>query len=335
MSTHSDNRSRSWLGAEGLRNLLIRLYPPLWRERYENEFEILLEECLHSPLDIVDILLGALDAQVEFPFDMSWRSMNMVNKLRTSILIVFVACVGFVIGGMGLFGLADDSPMAALMRTNLPLSAAWIAVQVGAVVALLAAVVGGTPLASTIIRRALTSPRKQLRYVLVPVLSALALVLYAAFAASIGLGHLHVPGVLPVVSHDNLPLGNGRLIGGFILLFVFGAVASTMAVWKVVSDVDNETSTLNLLGKTAIIKPYDFAFIPSLITALGMLWMLLATMVWGLLAYSAMPDVFAANWGLLMSNTTLSFAIILAIMLLSTLLACFGVARGYSARKLA
>ena len=58
-------------------------------------------------------------------------------------------------------------------------------------------------------------------------------------------------------------------------------------------------------------------------------------MVWGLLAYSAMPGVFAANWGLLMSNTTLSFAIILAIMLLSTLLACFGVARGYSARKLA
>ena len=42
-----------------VRSWLVRLYPRSWRERYGDEFEILLEECLHSPLDVLDIFLGA------------------------------------------------------------------------------------------------------------------------------------------------------------------------------------------------------------------------------------------------------------------------------------
>ena len=50
----------------------------------------LLEECLHSPLDVLDILLGALDAHLDSPYGVNWRTLNMINKLRTSILLVFV-----------------------------------------------------------------------------------------------------------------------------------------------------------------------------------------------------------------------------------------------------
>src|ERR1700690_1813700 len=97
-----------------LRSWLIQLYPRPWRERYAEEFEMLLQECLHSPLDVFDIMLGAFDAHLEFPYEMTWRLMNMINKLRTSILIVFAAYIGSIIGGMSLYGLVDDSPMATL-----------------------------------------------------------------------------------------------------------------------------------------------------------------------------------------------------------------------------
>jgi hypothetical protein len=45
-------------------SLLIRLYPARWRARYGDEFEALLRERPLGPFDVVDVLLGALDAQL-------------------------------------------------------------------------------------------------------------------------------------------------------------------------------------------------------------------------------------------------------------------------------
>jgi hypothetical protein len=42
---------------------LLRLYPRAWRRRYEEEVASLLEE-RHSPLDWLDVVLGALDARL-------------------------------------------------------------------------------------------------------------------------------------------------------------------------------------------------------------------------------------------------------------------------------
>jgi len=47
-----------------MRSLLIRCYPARWRARYGDEFEAILEERPLGPFDVVDILLGALDAQL-------------------------------------------------------------------------------------------------------------------------------------------------------------------------------------------------------------------------------------------------------------------------------
>ncbi len=316
-----------------VRNWLIQLYPRAWRQRYGEEFDMLLEECLHSPLDVLDIFLGALDARLGFPYELNWRLMNMVNKLRTAVLLVFAGYIGFVIGGFSFYGLVDDSPMAALMKTDTQLFAAWTTVQVGAAIALLAIVAGGLPIAWTVIRRALTSARKDLRLLLVPVFAFLALVLYAGFVAAVGLNRLQIPGVLPVVSPDNFPLGNRLLIAGAMLVFVLGAIASTVAVWKVVSRTGAEENTLRFFGHKISIQLYEYASVPAVIAALAMLLMLAATIVWGWLAYSALPQVFAENWGLLLTNTTCSFAVTVAIMAVSTAVAIFGVMRGRSARK--
>jgi hypothetical protein len=98
------------------RRWLVSLYPRAWRQRYGDEFDALLDECLHSPLDIVDILFGALDAHMDLYHGLTWRLMNMVNKLRTTILMVFTAYICFVIGGLSFYGLIDDSPAATLMK---------------------------------------------------------------------------------------------------------------------------------------------------------------------------------------------------------------------------
>jgi len=319
------------------RRWLIQLYPSPWREHYADEFEMLLEECLHSPLDVFDILLGALDAHLEIPYEMNWRLMNMMNKLRTSILIVFAAYIGFVIGGMSLYGLADDSPMADLMktRTDIPLLTSWITIEAGAAIALLAVVMGGLPIAWIVIRRALTSSHQDLWLLLVPVFSFLALVLYAVFIVSIGLGRIQIPGVLPEVSHDNFPLGNRLVIGGHMLIFILGAIASTVAIWKVIMNTNIEENILSIPGRTKSTKIYEYAFALSVVTFLAMLLMLAATMAWGWFSYSAMPKVFFENWGLLLTNTTGSFAVIIVIMALSTAIAFLGVVRGYSAQKTA
>src|SRR5512136_3074390 len=116
---------------------LTGLYPRAWRERYAEEFEAMLEQCLHSPLDVVDIMLGALDAHLQLlnGENVNWRLMNMLNKIRTTILIVFAAYIGFIVAGFSLVGLADDSPLMPLMSTDPVMRFAWTMIQVGAAVA--------------------------------------------------------------------------------------------------------------------------------------------------------------------------------------------------------
>jgi hypothetical protein len=320
--------------AVNLRSWLVALYPRSWRERYGEEFEALLEQCLHTPLDVLDIMLGALDAHLALSPGTNWRSMNMNNKLRTGILIVFAAYIAFIVAGMALYWLADDSPMAALMKTgtDLPLLASWLTVQAGAVIALLAVATGGLPLAWIVIRRVLTSARQDLRLLLVPVFAFLAFVAYTAFILAIGLGLVSIPGVARSVSPQDFPLGNKLVLAGHMLIFVLGAMASAAAVWKVISRTDVSEASFHAFGRTTSVRLYEYAFVPAEIASAAMLLMLMATIAWAWFSYSAMPEVFSQNWGLLLSNTTASFLAIIAIMTTATTMAFFGLARGRSAR---
>jgi hypothetical protein len=189
------------------------------------------------------------------------------------------------------------------------------------------------PLALTVIRRALTSSRQDLRLLLVPVFAFLALVLYALFLGSVGSGWVQISGVVQRVSPDDFPLGNRLLLGGFMLVFILGAIASTMAVWKVISNTEAGEGTFNVLGRTTSVKLYQYAFPSAVIAALCMFSMLVATLTFGWLARSALPQWFAGDYGLLLINTTLSFGVTVTIMACSTALAFFGLIRGYSSRK--
>jgi hypothetical protein len=315
-----------------LRPWLTRLYPRSWRMRYEEEFSALLEQCLQSPLDVLDILLGALDAHMLLLSgeNLTWRVMNMLNKIRTAILIVFVAYIGFVIAGFGLVGMADDSPMIALTKTNPALTAAWNIIQAGAAIALLAVVFGGLPLAIIVIRRAFSHSHQGLGLLLVPVAAFLVLVAYVVFILAVGAGRIQLPGVVPVVQPGPFPPGNRLLLAGLMVTFILGATASTLAVWKVISRTDVEQETFRAIGRGITVKIYQFAYWPAVVTTAAMIVMLAATLTWALVSFSALPGVLGGNYGPWGTSTQAWFAGIVVLMALCTAAACLGVWRGRS-----
>jgi hypothetical protein len=316
-----------------VRAWLTNLYPRRWRERYADEFEAMLEQCLKTPLDVVDVILGAVDAHLQLinGENVNWRLLNMLNKLRTTILIVFASFIGFVVAGMALNGILDDSPMIPYMRANLAPAVALSIIQLGAVVALLAVVVGGLPLAFTVIRRARSVDQRNRGLLLVPAYSLLALVLYFGFIFLVATGRINIPGVVQAVQPDNFPIGNRLMLAGLMLIFVLGAIASTVAVWKVISRTDVEQDTFKAAGRTLNIEIYKFAYIPAVITAVCMLVMLVATLVWSWLVFSAMPEVLAGQYGLWQTSTQAWLYGIIAVMAICCLAAILGVARGRTA----
>jgi len=307
-----------------LRSWLVRLYPRAWRERYEEEFEILLEECLHSPLDVLDIVLGAIDAHFEHPYETTWRLMNMINKLRTTILFVFAAYIAFIVAGFSLNGLMDDSQLVPLTRSTPALNISYMTVEAGAVIGLLAIVIGGGPLAWTIIRRAFTSQRKDLVLLFVPLISFLALVVYFLMMVYLAFN-------TTILDQPTSSTGH-VLMWGLITIFLIGAIASTAAVWKLISRTDVEQDTFGLLGKSTTIKLYEFAYMPALVATVSMLVMFAATAIWGWLSYSLRPDLFSGNMGVMMTSTLGSFAFTMTLMALATVTACIGVMRARTSR---
>jgi hypothetical protein len=319
--------------APTIRPWLMRLYPLSWRNRFGAEFDALLEECLHSPLDVLDVILGALDAHLQLlnGENINWRLLNMLNKLRTTILMVFASYVAFIVAGMSLVGLLDDSPMIPLMQTDPAPAFVMGVIRITAVLALLAVIIGGMPLAVTVIRHVLASDRTSIKLLLVPVLSFAILMLYFGFVFLVGTGQIQIPGVAQVVQPNNFPLGNRLLLAGLMLLFVLGAIASTWAVWKAISRTDIERASFRPAGRIVNINLYKFAYIPAVITTVSMLVMAVATIIWSKMVFSALPQVFWGNFGLWQTSTQPWVYGIIAVMILSSVMAFLGVAHGRSA----
>jgi hypothetical protein len=320
------------LNPDKAKQCLTRLYPVAWQERYGEEFNALLEQSLHTPLDVLDVFLGAVDAHLQLLSgeDLSWRMMDMINKLRTTILMVFTGFIGFVVAGFALVGLADDSPMIPLMQTDTTLRVLWTLIRAGAIVAFLSVVVGGLPLAIMVLRQALKTRQGKAWWLMVPVVSFIALMLYVLVLFLVGRGAIVLPAVTSSVTPTSFPLGNRLLLAGFMLVFVIGAIVSTWATWKLVSGVDVEQETFRYGGKTAIIHIYQFALIPAVVTTCAMMVIFLATIFWGWVSFSSMPGVFFGHYGLWQTSTQATYYGIVLVMLLSTLLALLGLRRNRS-----
>ncbi len=293
--------SRSWL---------LRLYPTTWRARYGDEFAALLDDYSLTPFALCDVLLGALDAHIA-PLDTNGRILRMLNRPRRSAITIFCAYIAFVVAGLGFNQMIEDD-LRTLNGPHPDLAAAYYVVAGGAIIALLAVLAGGLPIALGAIRRALATGRRDI------------LVLFAvppiAFLVWLGwtwvLLNVIAPARSGVTIHQPADVA---LFLAWVAVFGLAAVASTAAVAIAVSRSELAPEL------------YRFALTPAAVTALAMAVMLGAVVAWGLLVRTDVPAYLASATGPF--GTALGSVWIgeIAVMAVATLVAIAALIRGFRA----
>ena len=295
------NRSIKWL---------VRLYPRGWRERYEEEFVALLEQRPTSLVDVLDIALGALDAHLD-P-QVGERIAPMVNRMRAATIAILCAYVGFVVAGIGFQKATEDPPFTELERTYILLSISYNVIVIGSVVALLAMMAGGIPIALAALKRAVTERRWDiLALFAVPPLSLAMLIGHTLLLTKL------VDAVGPLAVHDPLNIVLAlSLVGAFLLAAIASTVAVSIAVAR--SEIGGHL--------------YRFALVPGAIATLAMGVMLVATITWGVSLWVYAPQLFNSDDGILATNFAASWLGIAVVMAFSTCVAGVSVVRGLAAR---
>ena len=296
---------------------LVRLYPQTWRSRYGEEFLAFLEQRPISFLDGVDLFFGALDAHLHpelgtTGMSLYERILQMLFTLRRSLLTIFCAYIGFILAGWAFQKMTEYDDFVEAARTHSIVGLSFNLVVIGAVVALLAVLAGGLPIAITLIRSALAQKRRgPLLLLAVPIL---------AFAVFLGttllLEALHRPSnhlspVWQIFFHR----------GVFFGTLIAAAIASAGSVCFAV--VHSEISE----------KLLRFAVLPSILATISMALVLAATITWGLGLRDGAPQLFAGNDGLVGSSTTGTWLGIVIAMAIATVLAALSLLRGLSARS--
>ena len=95
-----------------MRQFLIRFYPAVWRARYGDEFDALLEERPLGPFDVADIILGAIDARLRLrgrgASPTTARGFTMSLRIGGIAAIVAGAAWGLTfVGSTGILGDSD------------------------------------------------------------------------------------------------------------------------------------------------------------------------------------------------------------------------------------
>jgi hypothetical protein len=296
-----------------LERLLVGLYPRAWRERYEEEFVAMLEQRPASVSDLVDVAFGVLDTWVR-PQVVSEGGRFVIPKMRSSLLAVLWAWVGFVAAGVGFQKMSEYEDFVSAARENPVVGISFETVVVGAIVALAALVVGGAPIVLAAVREALAEGRRDVPLLFcVPLFSAAAFVGYVLV-----LGKIIYPTLGRLAVHDVVNVALFLSLGGAFLL---AAAASAAAVSVAVSRGE--------IGA----RFYRFALFPGTLAALAMGVVLVATVVWGLALRAQAPALFSGDEGVLATPTAASWLAIVAVMAVCACAALAATVRGLRARR--
>jgi hypothetical protein len=285
---------------------LLRLYPPDWRQRYADEYAAVLEQCRLTPRTLWDIVLGALDAHLHAHLVMGRRT-SMTQRLRAGEITIFCGYILFVVSGMGFQKMTEDMLKAGVMRSHALLGGAFNAVVAGAVVALLAVLAGGLPLAYAALRYARAAHRRDimLLFAVPPV----------GLAVWLGYTYLLLDVVSPAVE-GGIHTATGVAIGlSWVGVFALAAICSTWAVSAAIARSEIPE------------RVYRWALGPAAVATLAMVGMLAAVIVWGIGLQAQAPQYFYGNQGILATNTEASWLGHVVVMSVATLIAIAGVVR--------
>ncbi len=304
-----------------LRKWLLRLYPRVWRIRYEDEFTALLEQCPLSLFDILDIVVGALDARLHPQASpaqdlLKGRSLPMRSPFRRMAITVFCAYIVFFVAGVAFENMTNDDYFTTTMQIHPEMNVAFDLIVAGFLLALLAIAVGGLPIAWAVLRRALAVSHKDLWLFAVPFLCLMLLV---------GIGAAWL-----AIQNGNLQLSffaTEAIYFAYLGLLFLSAIASTAAVsWAVIRSEINA-------------RLFRFARIPALLATLGMALTLGAAIVWGLRLSKDTPWIFSGQQllggdGRVFAFTTASEWLgIVVVMGIATLIAAIALLRTIAGRS--
>jgi MFS family permease len=253
-----------------------------------------------------DVCRWAIDAQLHFD-TANGRMLPTMNRSRATSVIVFCAYVGAVVAGLAFGKMLEYDDFRQLLQQDPQVRAAYWMLYAAAFIALLAVLLAGLPIAFAAARSAMATKRWGL----------IALFAVPPLSLALWLGAGAVTVWLTPGDFVSKPLVLRLIVGGvFVGGFGLAAIASAAAISVlVIRSAVNE-------------RLFRFARIPALIAAVAMVVMVAAILLWGVAARAADPGLFGEDNGLLASNTTVSWLLILVLMALAAAVAVAAVIQG-------
>jgi hypothetical protein len=306
---------------------LLLIQPPAFRREYGSSItQVFRQTCLDAYRSdnapgvmrlwlpaCGDVLLGAL-AEYSALLVGTLKGSPLMVRYRQSASVIFGAFIAFVIAGIGFQKTGEY-----IMKTSLPstypiLAIAYDAMMVGAVVALLAVLVGGVPIALAALRYALAHRRGDIlaRFVVPPV------VLLIIIAGGFIVVSNNIGGNTAATIHTPARFA---AIGSLVVLFILGAVASTYAVLDAIARAEIPESLLR------------FALLPGVVATIAMVVMVLAHLLWSFTLWQHAPDIFWGDDGLLATSTLVGMIVQVVVMVVATVIAIRALAQGFAARN--
>jgi hypothetical protein len=306
---------------------LLLIQPPAFRREYGSSItQVFRQTCLDAYRSngasgvmrlwlpaCGDVLLGAL-AEYSVLVLGTLKGSPLMVQYRRSASLIFAAFIAFVIAGIGFQKSGEYIMQSSLPDAYPTLSIAYNAMMVGAVVALLAVLVGGIPIAFAALRYAVAHRRGDIlaRFAVPPV--ALLVIIAALFTVVSN----NIGGNTAATIHSPARFA---AIGGLALLFILGAVASTYAVLDAIARVEIPGGILR------------FALIPGVVATIAMAVMVLAQLLWSFTLWRNAPDIFWGDDGLLATSTLVGMIVQVVVMVVATLVAIRALAQGFAARN--
>jgi hypothetical protein len=124
-----------------LARLALRLYPLAYRRRYGAEMEALLEDGGAAPGTALDLARGALAAHLR-PAPGVSAAVGRDERLRRGLGAIFLCWLVFVVAGLAFYKTTEGVPFEGVAGNPSVLGTLHLAIQIGAAVGGLAALVG-------------------------------------------------------------------------------------------------------------------------------------------------------------------------------------------------
>jgi hypothetical protein len=306
---------------------LLLIQPPAFRREYGDSItQVFRQACLDAYRSngspgvmrlwlpaCGDVLFGAL-AEYSLLIMGTLKGSPLMIQYRRSASVIFGAFIAFVIAGIGF-----QKSGEYIMQTSLPdtyplLAVAYNAMMVGAVVALLAVLVGGVPIALAALRYAIAHRRGDiLARFAVPPIALLVIIAGGFIVVSNNIGGntaatIHTP-------------ARFAAIGGLVVLFILGAIASAYAVLDAIARAEIPEGLLR------------FALLPGVVATIAMVVMVLAHLLWSFTLWQHAPDIFWGDDGLLATSTLAGMIVQVVVMVVASVVAIRALARGFAARN--